>query len=223
MDSKPLGLRSVVCVLKVGKWHNGHIRTEYKPKTVQWLKAQVDTFAPEGTRFVCFSDVEVDGVEVIPLQHNWPGWWSKIEMFQHDLGPVFYMDLDTVLVGRLDELLAYPHKFTAIGTPANRKLRLGSGLMAWTGARPDLYEPFAKDPDHWIATCNTGECWGDQGFIQKHIDSWQSFEQILPGKVGSFKNTFGRKKPPNTASICYFHGAPKPHEVDQAWIPRGYL
>jgi hypothetical protein len=39
-----------------------------------------------------------------------------MELFGHDLGRVLYMDLDTVIVGPLDEMLAYPHQFTALNS-----------------------------------------------------------------------------------------------------------
>lgn len=219
-----MAVRSVICVLKSGQWHSGQRTVQYSPKTVQWLKHQVEQFAPPDTPFICLSNVKIDGVDTIPLQHDWPGWWSKMEMYRHDLGPVLYMDLDTVLVGNIAPLLWYPHKFTALQslTPYPGA-RLNSGLLAWDGARPDIYEPFAADPEKWIRKCVTGDCWGDQGFLQLHVKEWEAWQDLFPGQVGSYKNTWNKQKPPSTARVVCFHGAPKPHEVNHDWVPRGYL
>jgi hypothetical protein len=219
MDTSAL---AIACVLKTGRWHTGHNHVNYQPKHVQWLKRQCDQYAP-GVRFVCLTNEStIDGVETIPLRHNWPGWWSKIELFGHDLGRVLYMDLDTVIVGPLDEMLAYPHQFTALNSLGKKSVRLlNSGLMAWQGARPDLFEPFARDPQRWIKECVTGKCWGDQGFISRHIGhKWEAWQNLFPGSVGSYKNTWNRKRPPHEARIVCFHGTPKPYEVSHDWVPK---
>jgi hypothetical protein len=214
-------MRAVVCVLKSGKWHTGHNWVRYEPKHVRWLRDQVVKFSPIGTRFVCFSDINIDAIDTIPLEMNWPGWWSKMEMFRHDLGPVLYMDLDTVIVGPLDGLLSYPHDFTALQSLGKKSTRLlNSGLMAWNGCRADIYNPFAADYERWMLECRTNQCWGDQGFIARIIgDKWDSWQSLFPGAVGSYKNTWGRRKPPASARIVCFHGKPKPYEVKHDWVP----
>src|SRR5215510_6653840 len=35
---------------------------------------------------------------------HWPGWWSKINMFSPHKERLFYLDLDTIIVGRIDNL-----------------------------------------------------------------------------------------------------------------------
>lgn len=214
---------AIACVLKTGRWATGmrDIVCDYRPEHVQWLKRQCDRWAP-GVRFVCLTNVDnIEGVETIPLKHGWRGWWSKIELFQHDLGRVLYLDLDTVIVGPIQKILEHPHDFTALQslTPKPHK-SLGSGLMAWQGARPDIYEPFARNPEHWMRTCANSHCWGDQGFIGRHVKNWQSFQSLFPGMVGSFKATWKKGPPPPSASIVCFHGKPKPWQVNQSWVPK---
>ena len=64
---------------------------------------------------VCLSNVPAeefrDDIEIIPLQHDWPIWWAKIEMFNPDLplqDRVLSLDIDQIVVGDLDELIEYP-------------------------------------------------------------------------------------------------------------------
>lgn len=46
----------------------------------------------------------------IDLKHNWPGWWSKIEIHRPDLltGRTLYLDLDSYIIRNLAPILDYP-------------------------------------------------------------------------------------------------------------------
>lgn len=202
----------VFTVLKTGLWNGGYFPSDYKPEHVQWLAKQVKVHTPN-CEFVCLSDVEIPGVKVIPLKYNWPGWWSKMELFREDFGQVFYIDLDTVVVGDLTPLLNHKHKFTAWSAP--RKVHhLQSSVMAWTGYKAQIFEPFKIDADYWIKECVTASCWGDQGFIGKQLNSnWDEFNILFPKAIGSFKLDFHQKEPPLDCKIVSFHGKPKPWEV----------
>lgn len=52
------------------------------------------------------SSVQLLGVELLPLVHRWPGWWSKLNLFEPGVlsGNVLYLDLDVVVCGALDRL-----------------------------------------------------------------------------------------------------------------------
>lgn len=210
----------ILTVLKTGQWHNGHFPCDYRPQHVQWLAEQFKVHAPN-VRFACLSNVDIDGVEVIKLKYNWPGWWSKMELFREDFGKVFYVDLDTVIVSDLTALLNYDHKFTTWAQP--RKVHhLQSGIMAWTGFRADIFDVFVKDPEYWMEKCACPECWGDQGFIAKHLKTdWDEFNQLFPKTIQSYKLDLNRKEPTSDVKIVTFHGKPKPWDVykDHKFIP----
>ena len=77
--------------------------SEFQPVHVKALQRQVEKWAPFA-QFTCLSDVPVEGVECVPLKRNWPGWWSKLELFDPELGGDFlFTDLDTLIVGPLDD------------------------------------------------------------------------------------------------------------------------
>mgnify|MGYP001053218899 CR=1 FL=1 len=215
MDSPPL---AIACVLKTGVWRGGR----YKPEQVLWLKRQVEAHLPLAHRFVCLSDVDIPGVEVIPLEHGWPGWWSKIELFKHDLGRVLYLDLDTVIVGSLAAMVSHPHKFTALQALSREQRRcLNSGVLAWQGPRLDLFEEFARRPAFHMKRCTVKGNWGDQGFIHHHVGAWEAWQEILPGAVLSYKLHLEKRlaPPPGASGVC-FHGKPKPRGVNHAWVPK---
>ena len=77
---------------------------DFAPIHVQALQRQVARWAPFA-QFTCLSDVPIGGVETVPFVHNWPGWWIKMGLFDPSFkGDFLVMDLDTVIVGPLDDL-----------------------------------------------------------------------------------------------------------------------
>ena len=101
----------VACVLKSGG--------EYEVKHVMALRDQILSHSPDAD-IVCLSDVDftLHFVRRVPLTHGWPGWWSKLELFRPGALPVgervLYLDLDTTIVGPIDDLLARPEPFLAL-------------------------------------------------------------------------------------------------------------
>src|SRR6478609_2567748 len=114
---------TVACVLKSGGI--------YDATWVERLRAGVKRHLPLEHRFVCLSDVDVP-CERIPLEYNWPGWWSKLEAFRLP-GPVIYFDLDTAIVGDLSEIVARTDLWGGFTILEDfyRNKGYGSGVMAW--------------------------------------------------------------------------------------------
>jgi hypothetical protein len=204
---------TVACVLRSGGI--------YDAMWVERLRAGVDRHLSEH-RFVCLSDVDVS-CERIPLEHAWPGWWSKIELFRLK-GPVLFFDLDTAIVGDLSDIAA--HAVKADGLTMLRDFyapeHCGSGVMAWNGDLSPLYEAFASDPDVQMAARRARM--GDQALIEEelgreNIERWQDH---LPGQIVSYKaHCLGGI--PNDARVVCLHGRPKFGDmpandpVRQAW------
>jgi hypothetical protein len=194
---------TVACVLRSGG--------EYTPVHVEALRAGVAAHLKAPHRFVCLTDMKV-ACETIALEQDWPGWWSKIELFRPGIfaGPVFYADLDTIVTGPLDELVR-GHEFTVLRN-FWKPDRIGSGLMAWDADLSRIYYAFRCNPDRFIRDYKTPERWGDQSFIKDHStfepERWQA---KYPGKIVSYKfhvRDAGRV-PPGAAVVC-FHGQPRP-------------
>src|SRR5262245_61940013 len=90
---------TIACVLKSGGI--------YDATWVARLRDGVARHLPLTHRFVCLSDVEVP-CERIPLEHDWPGWWAKVELFKLK-APVLFFDLDTAIVGDLENIGVHAH------------------------------------------------------------------------------------------------------------------
>jgi hypothetical protein len=202
----------IACVLRTGG--------RYGVAQVQRLAADCARWADRPV--VCLSDVDVPGVRTIPLVHDWPGWWAKLELFRPDVFPagtrVFYADLDTTIVGPLAPLLARPDPFLAIGDfyrrpPSAAQIGLGSGLLQWTAGEQDgLYHTFAATADAVMARFARE---GDQGFLERERLAGTTFwESVLPGAVVSYKVHCRQGVPPGARVVC-FHGHPKPWDVPE--------
>ena len=95
---------TVACVLRTGP--------DFRPEHVLALHNGVRRNLSIPYRFVCLTDqvAEVSklGIEARPLPHRWPGWWAKLNLFAPGMfaGPVLYFDLDSMVIGKLDDIAA---------------------------------------------------------------------------------------------------------------------
>lgn len=169
---------------------------------------------------VCLSDVPVP-CERIALEHDWPGWWSKMELFRPDVaGDLLYMDLDTMLTGDLAGVLGACNGHAIALRDFYHPTRIGSGLMYLPeSVRPLVWDRFTANPASVMRTYSERrvERWGDQAFINDVIArSPLRWQDELPGAVVSYKiDVRPNGTVPPTASIVCFHGKPRPRSL--AW------
>lgn len=206
---------TVACVLRSGGI--------YTPEWVEALQRGVAAHLSLDHEFVCLSDVAVP-VKRIPLLHDWPRWWSKIELFRPGIfpGQVLYFDLDTVIVGSLDRIASHQHTFT-MAHEFNRPRQKCSTAMAWDGTRDfGIYREFGKNPS--VARLyNKVHRIGDQAFIEEHLAKWgvypDTFSYLFGERsVASYKVHKCANAPPRDAAAVAFHGKPKPHEIASGWV-----
>ena len=225
-DERPL---AVVCVKWGAKYNAGYVN-----KLARAVRRHLS--APH--EFFCFTD-NADGVgvkvgadpeeyvRVRPLPDNgWGTWWTKpAALFGPGLaaalggGPagrrVLYIDLDTVIVGSLDDLAAYRGPFALLSTTglANEGFDGGynSSVMAfgagWGRARVwrplaalglPLVRRFVHRFDHWLEMC---------------APRADVLQDLLPGQLVEYaRDCRGRKDgPPAGARVVNFPLEPKPH------------
>lgn len=213
------GELTVLCVLRSGG-------KDYTPEYVRRLRDGVAKYLTIPHRFVCLSDVDVP-CERIPLKHDWPGWWSKIEMFRPDVvtGPTLYLDLDTVIVDKLDDVLSIPYEFAMLNIRAKDTTVGNSGAMWMTRAFPHVYERFAEKPEYWIdyhVRKAHDRYMGDQAFISDCFEVIPKLHEALPEFFKSYKYDNCRDSIPKGCSVVCFGGHPRPHEaggwVKTAWV-----
>jgi hypothetical protein len=148
----PLNMSTLITVLKSGG--------RYNAVWVERLARGVRRHAPAFERILCLTDLPlaVAGVERVPLRHDWPAWWAKMEAFRPGLteGTTLLCDLDTVFTGPAGAL-AEPG--LAAMEDYFHKGRLSSALLRWPGDElAGLYERFAGEPERWMTAGSSTLC-----------------------------------------------------------------
>ena len=157
-------------------------------------------------RFVCVDDS--------PL----PRWWSKISLFQPKRfnGRVLYLDLDSTVIGSLDDLVNYPAPFAIIKNfkefKEPNKAMFNSSVMVWDAGAPDhLFTNFTPDVMERLN--------GDQDYISEQMSNAVTFpaDWCVSYKVRRYVNL---KTMPKDARVICYHGKPKPWDLPNNDIDR---
>lgn len=171
-------------------------------------------------RFICVTDDD-SGVKcaVKRLPKGLGGWWSKLALHRQDFlePPVFYLDLDVLILGNLDFIAEYKGDF-ALLRDFYRLDGFGSGVMLWNKPHPHIWENWLKNgtPNHPL---------GDQGWMEWMVPNADRLQDVFPDKFVSYK-VHCEYGPPNEAAVMSFHGIPKNddfptgHWVSQIWEGR---
>lgn len=215
---------NVACVLRSSK------EKKYRVEDVLFLQRMVKQNLAEPFVFTCLSDMYIPyehDVRWVPLAKNWPGWWSKIELFQpgvfYEGDRILYFDLDTAIVGSLETIAAREEAFLAIGDfyrrpPKEDRIKLASGMMMWTAGGFDyVYEAFTVQAERLMKKYTAG---GDQLWIADQVGNVAQFwEFATPGQVVSYKiHCKPNRQIPNDARVVCYHGRPKPADVKDKWM-----
>lgn len=177
---------AVVCTMRTG----GKGPRTYTRDHALWLYRQCRrNVLNESWEFVCFTD-DADLLanpppgpfRAVPLEHDWPGWWAKLEMFRSDVWParrpesVLALDLDTVIRHPFFVPVAERGTLRMIRAFTDDRSGWMSGVMLWHG--DDDYSRIPADfGKHQAAYrwCCRGQGGGDQEFI--------AFHELLAGRT----------------------------------------
>lgn len=199
--------------------------TAFGPEYVNNLFDMVKRNLPLGYpgRFHCITDNDEGlhpDIVVIPLPDDLEKWWGKLFMMKRGLFPegsrMCFMDLDTLVVGSLAEIVRYEGEFATLKDFYYPE-RLGPAVILWRAG--DLS---ASIWDEWVTQGKPRDAMGDlwwlnnldQGRFSRKVDKLQD---LYPGAFCSFKAHCSPMPPTGTKVVC-FHGHPRPHEAVQQWV-----
>jgi hypothetical protein len=165
--------------------------------------------------FLCLTDDATGldpGIATAKLDSLLHGWWHKLTLFRPDpygiKGRILFIDLDSVIVGNLDELADYaPDEPLTICRDFMAGIYNSSVFRLDSGALPFIWERFAENPAQVMQTLH-----GDQEFISIQTRA----ELFPPGWCVSYRLQAQDRVPPDARVIC-FHGEPKPHACG-GWV-----
>lgn len=207
---------NIVC-LKAGE--------AYGPEYVNILFDMVRRNLTEGFpgKFHCITDDPTgldDGIETIQLPADLETWWGKLYMFKKGLFSdgerCLFLDLDTLIVGNIDEIAKYEGEFATL-RDFYFPQQVGPAVIAWKagGVASTVWDEWEAQgkPRH-----SMGDLWWinnlDKGRFRTQIDILQV---KFPDKFVSYKVSCKPFPPKGTSVVC-FHGQPKPDNCGQSWV-----
>ena len=216
-------MTTVMCVYRSGG--------DFKPEYVKYLADAVRRNTTKAYEFMCLTDqptqVLFPGVDiVIPLRHNWPGWWSKIELFRGDLTrfPAVYFDLDTVILGSIDllvqaaetTLFAMLHSFNprlegkgASGVMIGKFFELNRWYVQFCKGSYTYMQDYAK------RTPGTGMN-GDQGYINDVMGiDLVYIQDLLPEGYIAGKRHIRQGEAIDNCHVLAWSGKPRLHTLNE--------
>jgi hypothetical protein len=157
-------------------------------------------------------EIELEGVLLVPIEHTWRGWWSKMNLFspklQH-LRPFMFFDLDTAIVGNYGSVLptnGQTDHFIMLRDFYNN--RPASGVM-WIPEKNEkvntIWNTWMKNPE-----MNMAKFRGDQDFISSVTKPDTYWQDIVKGIV-TYKplKLRHRIKLNGSEKVVCFHGKPR--------------
>lgn len=193
--------------------------------------------------FLCLTDTPINhpGIREVPLEHRFPGTWCKLEMYRPDIrGTLLCFDLDTMIVGSLDELRENRRHTLLQRLMKRHRHQLAGGMLLLPEAvRPVVWEKFMRAPERWMRLYRYGDSGGrppgEQGYLQQtweryglgrgprlpgfDYETWNRegvgrWQQLYPGAIESYKlQVRPRGKVGPDTRVVVFHGSPRPADI----------
>ncbi len=211
-DARPVELdKLTVACVKHG--------TKYGADYVNRLYAMVRRHLPGSWRFVCLTDdpgglrpeIGIIDISDRPLQ----GWWAKLALFDPQTPfadrTVFYLDLDTVVVGDLGFIEGMKVGFHVLEHSFNPGFNSSVMLFDRTFAAP-VHDRFDRS--------DLDRLTGDQDWLEECMPGIDVFPR---GPIRIYKSLEPDLDAPRLARtgarIVTFPTVPKPHQIQYGWVP----
>jgi hypothetical protein len=213
---------TVACVLRTGQ--RVVDKQPYSVAHVVKLRNGVAAHLTTPHRFVCLTDqieaVTAAGIDTLPLVVDYPGWWSKMNLYAPDLltGPTLYLDLDSLVVGPLEPLFRTTPGITMVPDFYYPET-MNSSAMAWRGDLSGLWEAFTDNATRIMQAYDAyGKARvGDQGYVHDTLAAMgEPIGVFDPGHVVSLKRDC-KDGPPPDARVISCHGRPKCDSPEAGW------
>lgn len=214
---------AVVCTLW-GKW-GGADSKQYVYK----LRNMVERHTTIDHDFYCITDKKIEGINTIELPKHVANFHLNIPKFyMHAKHPelegrrVLFFDLDTVLVGNIDDFLRYEGYLCAIKPfrQVNWNISTPGGVLSFVNGKTEwIWKEVEEKPQYWAERYA-----GKERFILNNLEKkysvfssrifyWDRWQDILPGQLISYKRHVQRNDAMHNARVIAFHGNPRPHEA----------
>ncbi len=178
---------------------------EYVHRLNDWVKQN------SRCRFVCITDHDIPGVETFRFQQPERNYWTCLEVFGLDLGNVLSIGLDTIFTGPIDHFFEYRGSLGMLHDPNKHGVSI-NGVLRFPH-RPDIWLNYVRDKER-IKNRYKNE----MAYIASYAHDF--LDDKYPGQILSYKKHVLLGVETKDARIVYFHGRPKPKDVEWQAIPQ---
>ncbi|EGR28206.1 hypothetical protein IMG5_181350 [Ichthyophthirius multifiliis] len=215
---------NIICV----KWG-----TRYDSEYVNKLYRGIKRNTTKQYFFYCFTDNN-EGLDqnIIPenLQENWPKWWGKATLFslesqdlQGDMN--FYIDLDMIITGNIDNLLEYQGNFAILNTgdiacEKQHKNGYNSSIIIWNkkcNQLNQIYNELKQNYNIITKFIVRFDYW-----LEMNIQNADFIQDLFPGQASDYLKECQQQLPQNTKIVC-FPRKPKPEDYPSEWIKQYWI
>jgi hypothetical protein len=155
---------------------------------------------------------------------NLPGWWAKMALFAPEWRGrhrVVYLDLDTVIIRDVSELVDVPgefstcENFTRLAGNHAYPCRYNSSVMVIGGGMASyIWTTFDRER---VAYMTESDPYGDQRAIELIVPDAPFLQSLVrPNFFLNYRNLTAHK--PAHAAVINFGGRNKPHACDIGWV-----
>jgi hypothetical protein len=143
-------------------------------------------------------------------------------------GQVLCLDLDSIIVGNLDDIGGYCGPFATLskGAPGQQWKAAGGiiGFNPKSEVAQEIWRTFSSNVRYVEKVTGGRERWWYRKVTDNKCDRWQI---MYPRQALSFKRKVrGRGGPPNGCRVVYCHSYPRPHEINtrkESWVKEHWI
>jgi len=210
---------------------------KYGVEYVTRLRGMVARHLRVAHRFVCYTDriidcaaAGVDYVNVARIGRPWPGWWSKMALFQTFARAgqkMIYFDLDTIIIDDITPLadiavtFGVCENFSKLAGANFGACNYGSCCMVMASDfGTDVFNTFKDNVTHYMDGANSR--YGDQWVVEQLAPDATLLQDVMPPGFFIGYRDIGPTKP-KTASVVVFAGSQKPSNCPYDWAIKEWV
>lgn len=198
---------NIICLYWIGEFRGRDFTVNDVKRLYDSVKKNID----RPFNFYCLTNHKGNNFpfEKIPLEHDWPGWWSKIELHRPDLpkGRTLYMDLDSHVIRSLQPILDYEGDLVMFDTRISKERFASLKRTGWvcryqaatmlfdagTDCMVQVYDKFLQTPYKWMRQYRS-----DQDIMGDWIPDQPTFPKEWMIKLKTIRNY---QQPPDDCII----------------------
>ena len=154
------------------------------------------------------------------------GWMSLMELYRPELcsGIRVTLGLDTVITGSLDEIFKYkPEKFAVCKDPFYPEEICNAITMSTPEFCEEFWSWWVNNEEDLMRECTLFGAPSEMILMRKYYGASPVLDMMFPG-IASYKaHVLPRFVTVEQSNIIYFHGEPKPHQLNDKWLRRHWV